>query len=72
VSLCANGVKETGEDCDDGGTANGDDCSSTCLVEVATLIARFCPGLLGACPPCPLLIAANFGDSSLVPFVEIW
>ncbi len=35
VSVCGNGILETpiGEQCDDGGTANGDGCSSTCHVE---------------------------------------
>jgi len=31
---CGNGKKESGEGCDDGNTANGDGCSSTCQVEV--------------------------------------
>ena len=30
---CGNGSVETGEDCDDGGTADGDCCSSTCSFE---------------------------------------
>ena len=32
-SQCGNGVIDSGESCDDGNTANGDGCSSTCLVE---------------------------------------
>jgi cysteine-rich repeat protein len=31
--VCGNGVLESGELCDDGNTANGDGCSSTCAVE---------------------------------------
>ncbi len=30
---CGNGIEETGEQCDDGNTANGDGCSSTCTIE---------------------------------------
>ncbi len=31
--LCGNSIVETGEDCDDGNTADGDCCSSTCQYE---------------------------------------
>ncbi|PJC45017.1 hypothetical protein CO038_00645 [Candidatus Pacearchaeota archaeon CG_4_9_14_0_2_um_filter_39_13] len=33
ANLCGNGVIEQGEQCDDGGTSNGDGCSSTCQIE---------------------------------------
>lgn len=33
-SVCGNGKKEAGEECDDGNTANDDDCSSTCKLEI--------------------------------------
>ncbi|MBU1179516.1 Ig-like domain-containing protein [Patescibacteria group bacterium] len=36
VSVCANGAKETGEDCDDNNTINGDGCSNICLHETTT------------------------------------
>lgn len=32
-NLCGNGVTETGEQCDDGNTTNGDGCSATCAAE---------------------------------------
>lgn len=32
-SLCNNGFREVGEECDDGNTASGDGCSSVCKVE---------------------------------------
>jgi cysteine-rich repeat protein len=32
-AVCGNGILETGEQCDDGNTANGDGCSSTCTIE---------------------------------------
>lgn len=32
-SVCGNGVIEGGEECDDGGTAPGDACDASCLVE---------------------------------------
>jgi len=31
--LCGNGVANSGEECDDGNTANNDGCSSTCTIE---------------------------------------
>ncbi len=31
--LCGNGILETGEQCDDGNTANGDGCSAQCTIE---------------------------------------
>ena len=33
ANACGNGKVDSGEACDDGGTANGDGCSSTCLLE---------------------------------------
>ena len=35
VSVCGNGIVETGEQCDDGNTVSGDGCSATCQLEVA-------------------------------------
>jgi choice-of-anchor C domain-containing protein len=32
-SICANGYREPGEECDDGNTGNGDGCTSTCGLE---------------------------------------
>ncbi len=34
---CGNGTLEAGEECDDGGRADGDGCDSNCLVEVGAL-----------------------------------
>ena len=39
VPACGNGAVELGEQCDDGNTADGDGCSSTCRREVAKPIA---------------------------------
>ncbi|MBS3092298.1 VWA domain-containing protein [Candidatus Pacearchaeota archaeon] len=41
--VCGNGVKESGEQCDDGNTANGDGCSSTCLLE-GQICTEICSG----------------------------
>jgi cysteine-rich repeat protein len=38
IVICGNGTKEPGEQCDDGNTANGDGCSSTCHFEVTNEI----------------------------------
>jgi len=34
-SVCGDGKKEPGEDCDDSNLVNGDGCSSTCIYEIA-------------------------------------
>lgn len=36
VSVCGNGLRERGEDCDDGNTTGGDHCSASCLNEGTT------------------------------------
>ena len=33
--VCGNGIKETGEQCDDGNSTSGDGCDSTCMAEPA-------------------------------------
>ncbi|MCH7925837.1 MAG: hypothetical protein IIC51_09920, partial [Planctomycetes bacterium] len=50
AAICGNGNVEPGETCDDGNNANGDGCSSACLVE---------PGFTCSGEPssCTLLIA---------------
>jgi extracellular elastinolytic metalloproteinase len=37
---CGNGVLDGGEQCDDGGTEDGDCCSSTCQFEASTTVCR--------------------------------
>jgi cysteine-rich repeat protein len=44
---CGNGLKETGETCDDGGTSNGNGCSSTCFIEPGYA----CTGAPSVCQP---------------------
>ncbi|MEP6646886.1 MAG: DUF4215 domain-containing protein, partial [Saprospiraceae bacterium] len=41
------GIVESGESCDDGGTNNGDGCSSTCMVEPGWI----CAGVPSVCAP---------------------
>jgi cysteine-rich repeat protein len=60
AAACGNGTVEPGEQCDDGGTADGDCCSSTCQFESAATecrasagdcdLAESCPGDAGTCP----------------------
>ncbi len=33
TSICGNNIIETGEECDDGNTVNGDNCSNVCAIE---------------------------------------
>jgi cysteine-rich repeat protein len=40
VSPCGNGVLQTGEECDDGNTVDGDGCSSTCQLENKAPVAQ--------------------------------
>ena len=40
VSLCGNRVRESSEECDDGGRIDGDGCSSSCLVEAGWICSR--------------------------------
>ncbi|HLD03117.1 MAG TPA: hypothetical protein VJC07_05470 [Candidatus Nanoarchaeia archaeon] len=46
---CGNNRVDAGEECDDGNTANGDGCSSTCQTETACG-ATTAPSCGGACP----------------------
>jgi cysteine-rich repeat protein len=39
---CGNGERETGEECDDGNSDNGDGCSDDCLIEVCGAARRVC------------------------------
>ncbi len=44
LPVCGNGIKEQGETCDDGNTANGDGCSSTCQEEInASVTMKIAP-----------------------------
>lgn len=47
--ICGNGRIETGEDCDDGGVANGDGCSSSCQTEASTACTYSCSSTDAAC-----------------------
>jgi cysteine-rich repeat protein len=65
ASPCGNGVLQTGEQCDDGNTVDGDGCSSTCQLEINnctitfnlynsqndTLVAPLTNGTIVASPP---------------------
>jgi cysteine-rich repeat protein len=65
ASPCGNGVLQTGEECDDGNTVDGDGCSSTCQLEINnctitynlynsqndTLVAPLTNGTIVASPP---------------------
>ncbi len=50
-AVCGNGIAELPEACDDGNTANGDGCSSTCAVEDG--------GVINQCPGQPFLLSGT-------------
>ncbi|MGC4117498.1 MAG: DUF4215 domain-containing protein [Myxococcales bacterium] len=45
--LCGNGMRETGEGCDDGNTTAGDGCNAICRVENGSACNATAPGLTG-------------------------
>ena len=47
--ICGNSIIETGEQCDDGNTNNGDGCSSTCQIEGESCTPAADPSLFGVC-----------------------
>jgi len=69
AAICGNTFLEPGEQCDDGNTANGDCCSSTCAFEAATTVCRAsagtcdvaenCTGTSGTCPANALAAAGT-------------
>jgi cysteine-rich repeat protein len=80
-ATCGNDVIENGEDCDDGNTADGDCCSSSCQYEPATTICRAaagacdlpetCTGADGSCPPDEVLDGVPCPDGDLCNGDEI-
>ncbi len=69
ANVCGDGILGPGEACDDGNTANGDCCSSTCQFEAAGTVCRAatnacdvaetCSGNSGTCP-----VNANAADGT--------
>jgi cysteine-rich repeat protein len=60
TAVCGNNIVESGEQCDDGNTANGDCCSPTCQYESASTVCRASGGTCdvaetctGSSAPCP-------------------
>ncbi|MFN8544411.1 MAG: PQQ-dependent sugar dehydrogenase [Candidatus Binatia bacterium] len=45
--VCGNGIAEAPEECDDGGTADGDGCSATCQLENASALCAGVPTTSG-------------------------
>ncbi len=46
-TACGNGTLDAGEGCDDGNAANGDGCTTACLVENTRACNAAAPGLIG-------------------------
>lgn len=66
TGVCGNGKQEAGEECDDGGTQNGDGCSSTCKKESA--LATPSPGDLVITE---LMVKAAGGTGDAGEFIEV-
>ena len=47
AGICGNGVRETGEACDDGNTKAADGCNATCKIETGTSCNDKTPGVVG-------------------------
>ena len=68
---CGNGIVESGEECDDGNTADGDGCSSSCLsvpeIDVAPLALDF--GVVNAFTSMDMIVTVqNIGEADLTLF----
>jgi cysteine-rich repeat protein len=61
--ICGNGAVETGEQCDDGATMDGDGCSASCAVEIAAELDEIEPnGEAAQATPVPTLPALVHGS----------
>ena len=61
--VCGNNTVESGEQCDDGNTANGDGCSSTCQTEAAPVCGDAACNGTETVESCP-------ADCAAVPFIS--
>jgi cysteine-rich repeat protein len=74
--VCGNGTVESGEQCDDNNTNNGDGCSSTCQLEsgdnnTCSSAAAVCPGSTnGSTASATVDGSASCGTSSSTP--DVW
>ncbi|MEO1574611.1 MAG: DUF4215 domain-containing protein, partial [Pseudomonadota bacterium] len=61
-ALCGNGEPDPGEECDDGNTADGDGCSSACLIESTGGSGFDCSPPIAGTPPVNLVTDGSFED----------
>ncbi len=63
VTFCGDGVRQAGEDCDDGNNAPGDGCNNSCAVEPGYQ----CTGAIGEKSVCTKVVDGFCGDGKWVP-----
>lgn len=70
--VCGNGIREIGEECDDGNSNNKDGCSKNCTVEINYLCAKNPKTLKDLCfLDFPLIAELNYIQHSNPPCVEL-
>lgn len=63
VALCGDGIIDSGEECDDGNTVDGDGCSSTCTIETSWECSGE-PSVCTSIASCPEYCVLSLGYST--------
>ncbi|KAA0167888.1 hypothetical protein FNF31_00823 [Cafeteria roenbergensis] len=74
-SLCNNGFREVGEECDDGNTVSGDGCSSTCSIESGWVCEHEDFSAADVCTQATVIAMDGFesaGNPAGMPSAPVW